>query len=442
MEVLLLLTLILLNGIFAMSEIALVTARRTRLAGLGDEGHKAAAVALRLHDDPTRFLSTIQIGITSIGILNGIVGEAVLAEPFAIWLQGFGVEAEASSLLATVLVVVVITYISIVIGELVPKRIAQFNPERIALLVARPMNLLSIASRPFVRLLSVSTDGLLTLLGQRKKVGGGLTEDEIRAILAEGSDSGAIEPQEHDMVRNVFRLDDRQVGSLMIPRADIEYLDVNDAVEQNLIRVADSRHSRFPVCRGGLEDVLGMIDTKKLLKQRLRADGADPFGELQPVVYVPENLNGLDLLRHFRASQAQLALVVDEYGDVQGLVTLQDVLEAVTGELVPGNHADAWAFQREDGSWLLDGLMPIPELRDKLGLKAAPDEERGRFHTLSGLMMWLLGRIPHTGDVATLENWRLEVVDLDGKRVDKVLASLRPEAGISRAGERPGGHDH
>ncbi len=423
MEILLLITLILLNGAFAMSEIALVTARRGRLTRLAEDGDGAAAVAIKLHDEPTRFLSTIQIGITSIGILNGIVGEAVLAAPLAIWMQAMGLAEEPSSIASTALVVVVITYVSIVIGELVPKRIAQFNPEGIARLVARPMQFLALFTRPFVRLLSFSTDTILRLMGQRQHEGQSVTEEEIHAMLEEGSEAGVIERQEHDMVRNVFRLDDRQIASLMIPRADIVYLDVGRPLEENLKLITDSEHSRFPVCRGGLHEVLGIINAKQVLRQTLQGGPTDLAAHVQPAVFVPETLTGMDLLGHFRASGTQMVLVVDEYGEIQGLVTLQDVLEAVTGEFKPRNQEDAWAVQREDGSWLLDGLIPVPELKDKLALKAVPEEDKGRYHTLSGLMMWVLGRLPETGDIATWENWRLEVVDLDGKRIDKVLAS-------------------
>ena len=423
MEILLLTALIVLNGVFAMSEIALVTARRARLARLADEGDASAAVAIKLHDDPTRFLSTVQVGITSIGILNGIIGEAVLAGPLALWLQSHGMDAEISHLASTALVVVVITYVSIVIGELVPKRIGQFNPEGIALRVARPMNWLAILARPFVRLLSVSTDALLRLLGKQANTQEGVIEEEIHALLEEGSETGAIEQQEREMVRNVFRLDERHIHSLMVPRADIVYLDTTLPLEDNLLRVAESEHSRFPVCKGGLDDVLGIVSAKQLLSQSLKGGTADLAAQLTPAVYVPESLTGMDLLEQFRASETHLALVIDEYGEINGLVTLQDVLEAVTGEFKPRSPAEAWAVQREDGSWLLDGLIPIPELKDRLDLKSVPEEDRGRFHTLSGLVMWLSGRLPQTGDVLEWENWRLEVVDLDGKRIDKILAT-------------------
>ena len=430
MELLFLIALILLNGAFAMSEIALVTARRARLARLAEDGDSAAAVAVKLHDDPTRFLSTVQIGITSIGILSGIVGEAVFAAPLAKWLIGLGLAVEASMILATVVVVVTITYFSIVVGELVPKRLGQSNPEGVARLVARPMQALALLTRPFVRLLSFSTDTILRILGMRQQDGPSVTEEEIHAMLEEGSEAGVIEQQEHDMVRNVFRLDDRQIGSLMIPRAGIVYLDLEVPIEESLRIVADSDHSRFPICRGGLHDVLGTVSAKQLFNQSLKSGKVDLQSLLLPAVFVPETLTGMDLLEHFRASGTQMVIVVDEYGEVQGLVTLQDVLEAVTGEFKPRSQEDAWAVQREDGSWLLDGLIPLPELKDRLELKAVPEEDKGRYHTLSGLVMWVLGRLPQTGDIAQWENWRLEVVDLDGKRVDKVLASRLPEPEI------------
>ena len=437
MEILILIALVVLNGLFAMSEIALVTARRARLARLAEEGDGSATVAIKLHDEPTRFLSTIQIGITSIGILNGIVGEAVLAEPFALWMHELGLEKETSSIAATGLVVVVITYISIVVGELVPKRIGQFNPEGIARLVARPMQFLALFTQPFVRLLSFSTDTILRLLGQREQPGQSVTEEEIHAMIQEGSEAGVIEAQEREMVRNVFRLDDRQIGSLMIPRADIVYLDVDRPLEENMQWIAASDHSRFPVCRGGLHDVLGIVNAKQLLTQKIKGNEANLAAHLQPAVFVPETLNGMDLLGHFRASDTQMVLVVDEYGEVQGLVTLQDVLEAVTGEFKPRNQEDAWAVQREDGTWLLDGLIPIPELKDRLDWKSVPEEEKSRYHTLSGLVMWLLGRLPQTGDKTRWEGWELEVVDLDGKRVDKVLAIRLPEETTSAEGGEP-----
>ena len=443
MEILFLLFLIIVNGMFAMSEIALITAKRSKLQKLAGEGDRAAEVAVRLGQEPTRFLSTIQIGITSIGILNGIVGQGALARPFSLWLQSLGMDMEISGVLATALVVISITYITIVIGELVPKRLGQFNPEGVARLVSRPMLALAAITRPFVRLLSASTDTILRLLGKDPQSAPSVTEEEIHAMLEEGSEAGVIEQQEHEMVRNVFRLDDRQLGTLMVPRADIVYLDVALPLEENIDRVTGSEHSRFPVCQGGLQSLLGVVNAKQLLAQTLKGGLTDFSAQLQPCVYVPETLTGMELLEHFRLSGTQMVFVVDEYGEIQGLVTMQDLLEAVTGEFVPRNLEDSWALQRDDGSWLLDGMIPVPELKDTLDLKSVPEEDKGLYHTLSGLLMWLLGRMPVTGDVMEWEGWRLEVVDLDGKRIDKVLASpvsdksAEPDpAAAARDGER------
>ncbi|MBC7837356.1 MAG: HlyC/CorC family transporter [Nitrospiraceae bacterium] len=423
MDILILISLVLLNGMLAMSEIALVTARRSRLAALAAEGDASSEVAIRLGAEPTQLMSTIQIGITAIGILNGIVGESALAAPLSIWLQRVGIEQQTSEISATILVVCIITYVSIVVGELVPKRIGQFNAEGIARLVARPISVLARVSRPFVHLLSYSTDGILRLLGKRDSGSANVTEDDIHAMLEEGSESGIIEKQEHDMVRNVFRLDDRQIGSLMIPRSDIVYLDIDQPLEMNLKHVAESAHSRFPVCRGGLQDILGILTAKQLFNQLHHNGVTDLTTQLQPCVYLPESMTGMELLEQFRVSGTDIMFVIDEYADVQGLVTLQDVLEAVTGEFQPHNAEDAWAVQREDGSWLLDGLIPIPELKDRLELGSAPEEDKGKYHTLGGMMMWLLGQVPRIGDRSEWEQWRFEVIDMDGRRVDKVLAS-------------------
>jgi putative hemolysin len=418
-----LLLLIMLNGVFAMAEIALVTARRTRLAMAAEGGDHSAELALKLHDDPTRFLSTVQIGITSIGVLNGIVGETLLAEPLALRLQAAGMEVGSSTITATVLVVVLITYLSIVVGELVPKRIGQLHPETISRIVARPMRALSLFTRPFVHLLSLSTNLLLKILGQAKTQGQAVTEEEIHALLEEGTEAGVIEHHEKELVRKVFLLDDRAVGSLMIPRADITYLDLDEPLEANLAKLQSSPHSRLPVCRGGLRHILGIATARQLLVGKLTRDELLLEEALEPAVFIPETLTGMNLLEHFRANGTQLVLVVDEYGEVQGLVTLQDVLEAVTGEFATVTDEESWAVQRDDGSFLLDGLIPLPELQDTLGWKTLPEETKGHFHTLSGLLMFLLGRLPHTGEKAQWEGWELEVVDLDGKRVDKVLAS-------------------
>jgi len=423
MEIFLLFVLILINGIFAMSEIALVTSRRGRLQKMAEDGHAGAAAALELAEEPTRFLSTIQIGITSIGILNGIVGEAVVARPLSIWMQGLGVDKAHADLGSTALAVLAITYFSIVIGELVPKRVGQIRPEAIARFVARPMQVLAIITKPFGKLLTLSTEILLRLLGLRDKTNNVVTEEEIHSLLEEGSDAGVIDPHEHEMARNVFRLDDRAVISLMIPRLELVALDVDDPLAENLAKVRESEYSRFPVCAGGWDTVLGIVSSKRLLDQMLRGEAIDLRTNLEAPVFVPETMNGTDLLASFRSSSVHAAIVVDEYGDVQGLVTLHDLLEAITGEFHTSNRDDSWAIQREDGTWLLDGMLAIPELKDKLDLRTVIEEERGRYHTLAGMLMHLLGRVPAETDHVEWEKWRFEIVDMDGQRIDKVLAS-------------------
>lgn len=424
MDVALLIFLILLNGLFAMSEMALAASRKARLQVLVESGDAGARTAMDLHDNPTQFLSTVQIGITSIGILNGIVGEAAFAGPLAVWLvTTVDVPIKMAGWLATALVVVIITFVTIIFGELVPKRVGQMYPEAVARVVAQPMDWLSTITRPFVRLLSAATQTVLRIIGLRDNANRGVTEEEIAASLVEGVDAGVIEEHEHQMVRNVFRLDERQIGSMMIPRSDIAWLDVAAPQEQVIEVVTRHEHSRYPVCRGGLDEVVGVVSAQQLLTQ-LAQGGKLALGEgLQAPVFVPETLTGMELLDHFRGSPVQMVFVVDEYGEVQGVITLRDVLEAITGEFVTEKQDDSWAVRREDGSWLIDGLIPVPELKDRLELKELPDEDRGRYNTLAGMIMLLLGRLPDTADSVEWRGWKFEVVDLDGKRVDKVLAS-------------------
>lgn len=424
MEIFILIALILLNGLFAMSELALVSARKVRLQKLIDEGDKSAQAAVTLGEDPTRFLSTIQIGITSIGVLNGIVGEAALAAPLSLWLTSIGVPDPYDNYMATGLVVVTITYFSIVVGELVPKRIGQSHPETLARLVARPINWLAIATKPFVLLLSVSTRGLLKLLGVKESNTSPVTEEEIHAMLAEGTTSGVIESHEHTMLRNVFRLDDRQIGSLMVPRSDVVLLDLDESFEVNMGRIKASDHARYPVANGDWNKLAGVVNARKWLATALLGEERGLAQQaLQEPLYVPETITGMELLDNFRESGVQMAFVIDEYGEVQGIVTLKDLIEAITGEFNPRDPETSWAVQREDGSWLLDGHIPVPELKDRLDLDAVPDEDRGRYHTLSGMMMLLTGRLPKVADTVVWESWRLEIVDMDGRTIDKVLAT-------------------
>lgn len=424
MDVALLVFLILLNGLFAMSEMALSASRKARLQVMLEAGERGAQAAIDLHDNPTKFLSTVQIGITSISVLNGIVGEAAFSGPVSAWLsEQFHLGEKASDITATALVVMVITMLSIVFGELVPKRVGQMFPETVARTMAPPMQWLSAATRPLVALLSVSTEAMLRLLGIRGNASRSVTEEEIAASLEEGLDAGVIEAQEHQMVRNVFRLDDRQIGSMMIPRAEISWIDAVAPIEEVLRIVTEAQHSRYPVCRGGLDDVIGVVAAHSLVKPLAEGTLGALADHLSPPVFVPETLSGMELLEHFRTSGAELVFVVDEYGAVQGVITVRDVLEAITGEFGDPTDEDAWAVQRPDGSWLVDGLIPVPELKDRLDIKELPEEDRGRYNTLAGMVMLLLGRLPRTTDVVEWSGWRFEVVDLDGKRVDKVLAS-------------------
>ena len=430
MDVALLVFLILLNGVFAMSEMALTASRKARLAVMVEGDEPGARAAMDLHEHPTKWLSTVQIGITSIGVLNGIVGEAAFAEPFSRWLQSvLPITPKMAAYSATALVVATITYLTIIFGELVPKRLGQMYPENVARLVARPMNWLSTATRPFVWLLGASTETVLRVLGIRGGPSRSVTEEEIAASLEEGVDAGVIEAQEHQMVRNVFRLDERQIGSMMIPRADIVWLDADAPIEQMLDRMMHSGRSRYPVCRGSLDDVIGVVAAHTLLPPLAQGLRPDLNEHLKPPVFVPETLSGMELLEHFRQTSADMVFVVDEYGAVQGVITERDLLEAITGEFVgAGVGEEAWATQRADGSWLMDGLIPIPELKDRLALKEVPEEDRGRYNTLAGMVMLLLGRLPVTGDSVDWEGWRFEVVDLDGKRVDKLLVQRTGES--------------
>ena len=424
MDVALLIFLILVNAVFAMSEMALTASRKARLQVMVEADDAGAQAAMDLHDNPTKFLSTVQIGITSIGILNGIVGDAAFSAPFATWLNAtFGMHDRAANISATAMVVVVITFLTIIFGELVPKRVGQIYPETVARLVARPMEWLSTIARPFVRLLTVCTEASLRLLGMHNPPDRSVTEEEIAASLVEGLDAGVIEAHEHQMVRNVFRLDDRQVGSMMIPRAEIVWLDADATPEEVLRVIANEEHSRYPVCRGGLDDVVGVISAQVLLQRSMQRQSLALTEGLLAAVFVPETLSGMELLDHFRASSAQFVFVVDEYGEVQGMITVRDVLEAITGEFTTPSNEDSWGVQRTDGSWLFDGLIPVPELKDRLALKELPEEDRGRYNTLAGMIMLLLGRLPRTMDAVEWQGWRFEVVDLDGKRVDKVLAN-------------------
>jgi len=427
MEIVLLFILIVFNGVFAMSEIALVTARRARLSARAAEGNKGAQAALRLGDDPARFLSAIQIGITSIGLFSGIVGESAFAGPLSLWMQeAFGLPAATAETVSTIAVVALVTYLSIVIGELVPKRLGQLAPEAVACLVARPMNALAAISRPFVALLTFSTSVLLRVLGVRGGKEQAVTEEEIQAMIDEGSEAGTIERKQREMLTNIFRLDDRTVSSIMVPRSEIRFLDIERSLEENLEILREYRHSWLPLCRGGLRELLGVVRTQQalLLFACPAADGESFTRRIEalahPAEFVPEAVSSLDLLKLFQKKGMHTVFIVDEYGTLQGLVTLRDILEILAGQ-IGAPHEDSWAVQREDGSWLIDGSIPLPELKDLLGIRRLPDENEGHYSILSGMLMYLEGRIPAEGDSLSCCGWIFEVVDMDGNRIDKVL---------------------
>ncbi|KTT21848.1 hemolysin family protein [Pseudacidovorax intermedius] len=426
MDILLLAFLTTCNALFAMSEMALATARRARLAALAETGDLGAAAALKLLDTPTQFLSTVQIGITSIGMLSGIVGESAFAGPLALEMQEWGMGEGPASILSTAVVVTGITFFSIIFGELVPKRIGQLYPEPVARWVSRPMGGLARGAKPFVALLSGTTAATLKLLRIDATGARGVTEEEISASLEEGVDAGLIERHEHQMVRNVFHLDDRRLSSLMVPRSDIDWMPANLTVAEALQKVAAAgalnlMHSWYPVCRNSLDDVVGVVSVAHLLKLGTAHEGT--LGTLaQPASFVPETLTGLELLEQFRARAGRMVLVVDEYGVVQGLLTPRDLLEAITGELHPHMPADAWAMPQPDGSWNLDGLMPVSELRARLAIRELPDEERGRYNTVAGLLMSVSGRLPAVGEQIECAGWGFEVLALEGRRIDRVLA--------------------
>ncbi|MGL5467256.1 MAG: hemolysin family protein [Shewanella sp.] len=311
MEIFILVGLIVLNGLFAMSEIAIVTARKSRLTALAHGGSSTAKAALKLAEDPTQFLSTVQIGITSIGILNGIFGESILAEPLSIWLQTFGLSPDLTNIFSTVLVVIIVTYVSIVVGELVPKRIGQVSAESIACIMAKPMLLLAVATKPFVWMLSGSTHTLMRLMGFSHRLHDNVTQEDIQAMLQEGSSAGVIEHNEHAMVKNVFRLDERTISSLMVPRSDIVFLDLNQPLEVNLQTVMQSPHSRFPVCRNNIDDMVGIISAKQLLSQSIAGQPLALVDLVKNGNFVPNSLSGMELLEHFRTTGSQMVFVVD-----------------------------------------------------------------------------------------------------------------------------------
>ncbi|WP_313953434.1 hemolysin family protein [Accumulibacter sp.] len=433
MDIALLLLLVLLNGVLAMAEIAVVSSRQSRLQKLADDGNLGARSALALSKEPSTFLSTIQVGITTIGILSGAIGEAALAVPLAEWLSGFSPLAPYARAIALTVVVGGVTYFAVVVGELVPKRLGLLAPERVAALIAPPMGLLSGLARPLVWLLSSSSSLLLRLIGARPTQASSVTDEEIKLLMDQGARAGVFHASEQDIVSNVLRLDEQRISAIMTHRKDIYLLDLNDSEAEIRNCLAESPHKRIVVCREGLKHIVGVLRTGELLKGALFGEplSIEPF--VRPALYVPASVTTTQLLETFRRARQQCALMVDEYGELQGLVTLTDVLTSIVGDLPAYDTPEEIDIVvREDGSWLVDGGVTLERLRAILRIASElPGEEENAFHTLGGLIMYVLGHIPAPTDHFELAGLRFEVVDMDRNRVDKVLIARvipQPEA--------------
>ena len=426
-DLLLVFVLILVNGLFAMSEIAIVSSRRARLVQMADEGSSGAQRALQLSAEPTRFLSSVQVGITSIGILNGAIGEAAVVTRLNGFFEQVPALAPYAHALAMGTMVVGLTYVSLIIGELVPKRLALTHPEFIASIIARPMQILSTAARPLVLLLTVSTEAILRLFRVRQVKSPAVTVEEIKVLVEQGAEEGVFEPTEHELVTNVLNLDQRHVGSVLTPRSNVVYLDVRDPVETNREKLRGAQLNVLPLCDGGLDHLLGFVRATKVLAQVLESNAVDLPSLAEPALYVPETMTLMKLLEQFKRMHLPLALVVDEFGDVEGLVTLTDVIAAIVGDLPSEPGEEPSIVRREDGSWLMDGTLDLETvLRTLDDDSVLSDEDRQHYHTLGGLAMLALGRVPKTGDVFDRGGYRFEVVDMDGNRVDRVLVSRPP----------------
>ncbi|MGE3269126.1 MAG: hemolysin family protein [Chloroflexota bacterium] len=437
-DALLILVLIAFNGVLAMSEIAVVSARKARLQQRAEAGDAGAATALKLAEEPTRFLSTVQVGITLVGIFAGAFGGATIADKIGRMFDQIPALAAYGDAIGLAIVVGIITYLSLIFGELVPKRIGLNNAEVVAAAVARPMRLLSRVASPLVTVLSLSTDAVLRVFRLRPSTDAGVTEDEVRIMIAQGAESGVFAAAEREIVESVFHLADQRVGELMVPRPLLTWLDVEDPPEINLPLVAGSNHSFYPVARGDLDDLLGVVSSKKLLASLLAGQQPDILASLEPPTFVPETMTALHLLELLRDANPRVGIVVDEHGSIAGLVTPTDILEAIVGDLPePGDAPTPSAVQREDGTWLVDGLLPVDDLDELFGVGDLSEDERGAFRTVGGLVMHVLERLPEPGDTTEWRRLHLEVLDMDGRRVDKVLVTPPdPEAGPAN-GEQP-----
>jgi putative hemolysin len=437
MEFLLLLLLIALNGLFAMSEMAVVSSRKARLQQWADEGRPGALAALALANDPSRFLATIQIGITVIGVMSGAFGEASFAEDLARRLSGWPALAPHARTLALAIVVTAIAFVSLIAGELVPKRLALVNPEWTAGLVAPLMSALARMAFPLVRMLSATTDVVLKALGAAGRTAPPIGEEEIKVLMEQGAKAGVFEMHEPLIVSRLFRLGELRVTGVMTPWPDIVYLDLAQPLAWNVERIAASGHSRFPVVHADPRKVEGIVLTKTLLADAVLGKRVDIAGAMARPLFVPESLTAMEVVALFRKHRQTVGLVVDEHGELQGLVTINDIVSALAGDIATVEEAEERdVVRREEGSWLIDGSVTVQRFKEAVGIRAGlPEEELGTYHTLGGFAMMRLGRVPRVGDAFTWESYRVEVVDMDGNRVDKVLVTRLPAMPDAMRGE-------
>jgi putative hemolysin len=421
-ELIVVVLLILLNGFFAMSEMAVVSARRARLQQMADEGNRGARAAVRLVEDPSKFLSTVQVGITLIGILAGAYGGATFAGYLAVELRRFPAIEPYADGVSIAAVVVIITYLSLIIGELVPKRIALVNAERIAAVVARPMGGVATMGAPLVWLLGISTNLVLRLMRLDKIRQAEVTEEEVKSMIAEGARTGVFDPAEREMLEGVLRLADRSVRTIMTPRPDVVWLDIDDTPEAIRREIAASGRSRFPVSRGDLDEIVGIVHSKDLLDLLLTGKPLDLQICLHKPLIIHDGTPVLRVLELFKQAGLHMAIVVDEYGSIEGIATVTDILETIAGDFPDEGEDDAGAIRREDGTWLVDGMLPIDEVEHRLGLRGLRGERD--FHTLAGFILAELGHVPRAGEHFVHQGSRYEVMDMDGRRVDKVLIAL------------------
>ena len=428
LEIFFIFILLLANGVFAMAEIALVTARKAKLKTLAEDGHNGAQLAYDLASSPGRFLSTVQVGITLVGTLAGAFGGARIANSLEIWVKTIpGLDATAANYISLFIVVVIITYLSVIIGELVPKRLALSNPERIASALARPMNALAKCFSPLVNILNRSSDFLMALLGVRKTKESAVSEEEVRVLIDEGLSAGIFKKAEKDMVEGVFDLDEQMAGDLMTPRARMIWLSLDDTDDENWRRIAGSGHSHFPVYQETRDNVIGMVSVKSLWANLSLAGRVELRALVTPPLYVPTAMPAGKLIESFKKSGKHIALVVDEFGGLQGLVTLNDVMMAIVGNLPEREQRhDPKAALRQDGTWLIDAMLDIDETKSSLGIEEdLPGENENRFSTLGGFILFRIGHIPREGEKFQWDGFEFEIIDMDRQRIDKVLVTPR-----------------